>query len=67
MSSFLFMLGTAIKICFGQIHDRVSNVTAQAAILRLRRAIQEAEREVPGLINVFISEIVDSVEPELDD
>lgn len=45
-----------------QIHDRVTNLHARDSILRLRQAIKIAEQEVPGLMNVFISEIVDSVE-----
>ena len=50
-----------------QIHNRLTNVQARNAILKLRRAIEEAERDVPGLMNVFISEVVDSVEPEPED
>lgn len=45
-----------------QIHDRVANPQARSAILRFRAAMQQVEREVPGLVNVFISEVVDSVE-----
>lgn len=45
-----------------QIHDRITNPQARTSILKLRRAIEQAEREVPGLLNVFISEVVDSVE-----
>jgi hypothetical protein len=48
-----------------QIHDRITNPAARASILKLRRAIEQAEREVPGLLNVFVSEIVDSVEVSL--
>lgn len=48
-----------------QIHDRVTNPTARQSILRFRAAIEQIEREVPGLINVFISEVVDSVEASL--
>ena len=50
-----------------QIHNRLTNAQARNAILKLRRAIEEAERDVPGLMNVFISEVVDSVEPEPED
>lgn len=45
-----------------QIHDRITNPSARISILKLRRAIEQAEREVPGLLNVLISEVVDSVE-----
>lgn len=45
-----------------QIHDRITNPAARASILKLRLAIRTAELEVPGLLNVLISEIVDSVE-----
>jgi hypothetical protein len=45
-----------------QIHDRVTNAHARKSILNLRQAIRIAEHEVPGLLNVLISEIVDSVE-----
>lgn len=45
-----------------QIHDRITNPSARTSILKLRRAIEQAEHEVPGLMNVLISEIVDSVE-----
>lgn len=45
-----------------QIHDRITNPAARASILKLRRAIEQAEYEVPGLMGVLISEIVDSVE-----
>lgn len=45
-----------------QIHDRITNANARESILKLREAIRVAEREVPGLMNVFIAEIVDSVE-----
>lgn len=54
----------AVADALNQIHNRLTNVEARNAILKLRRAIQEAEQEVPGLMNVFISEVVDSVEPE---
>lgn len=45
-----------------QIHDRITNPAARDSILRFRAALQQVEREVPGLINVFVSEVVDSVE-----
>jgi len=31
-------------------------------LIRFRAALQQVEREVPGFVNVFISEVVDSVE-----
>lgn len=48
-----------------QIHDRITNPAARDSILRFRAALQQVEREVPGLINVFVSEVVDSVEVRL--
>lgn len=48
-----------------QIHDRITNPAARESILRFRAALQQVEREVPGLINVFVSEVVDSVEVSL--
>jgi len=32
-------------------------------VYKLRLAIEEAEGAVPGLMNVFVSELVESVEP----
>jgi len=58
------IMETVVLPVVDSIHDRVTNPAARASILRLRRAIEQAEREVPGLMNVLISEIVDSVEPE---
>ena len=45
-----------------QIHDRVTSPQARDSILRFRAALRQVERDVPGLINVFVSEVVDSVE-----
>lgn len=61
------IMETVVLPVMDSIHDRVTNPAARASILRLRKAIEQAEREVPGLLNVLISEIVDSVEPEPDD
>ncbi|GAA6062379.1 hypothetical protein JCM10212_003188 [Sporobolomyces blumeae] len=46
------------------IHDRITNPQARQSLLRFRAALEQVEREVPGFVNVFISEVVDSVEPE---
>lgn len=54
--------GTGLMVRDWQIHNRVTNPAARTSILKLRRAIEQAEREVPGLLNVLVSEIVDSVE-----
>lgn len=43
----------------------MANPATRASILRLRSAIEAAEAEVPGLMNVLISEVVDSVEVSL--
>ncbi|KAK4058295.1 hypothetical protein OIO90_000452 [Microbotryomycetes sp. JL221] len=56
------ILNTVILPVIDSIHDRVANPNARASILKLRRAFQIAELEVPGLLNVLVSEIVDSVE-----
>lgn len=45
-----------------QIHDRVTSPQARDSIVRFRAALRQVERDVPGLINVFVSEVVDSVE-----
>ncbi|GAA5969723.1 hypothetical protein JCM11641_008018 [Rhodosporidiobolus odoratus] len=58
------IMETVVLPVLDSIHDRITNPTAQASILRFRQAIERIEREVPGLINVFVSEVVDSVEPE---
>ncbi|BGP54537.1 hypothetical protein JCM8202v2_002123 [Rhodotorula sphaerocarpa] len=60
------ILGTVVLPVLDSIHDRVASPHARSAILRFRAAMQQVEREVPGLVNVFISEVVDSVEPEPD-
>ncbi|GAA5840955.1 hypothetical protein JCM9279_001272 [Rhodotorula babjevae] len=58
------ILDTVVLPVLDSIHDRVTNPAARESILRFRAALQQVEREVPGLINVFVSEVVDSVEPE---
>lgn len=46
-----------------QIRNRIiGNAAAVEAIDRFQLAIEKAESEVPGLLNVFVSEVVDSVE-----
>jgi serine/threonine-protein kinase 24/25/MST4 len=49
-----------------QIANRITNPSAHAAVLKLRRAMEEAEKDVPGLMNVLVSDLVDSVE-QVDD
>ncbi|GAA5975607.1 hypothetical protein JCM10908_005215 [Rhodotorula pacifica] len=61
------ILGTVVLPVLDSIHDRVTSQQARAAILRFRTALRQVERDVPGLINVFVSEVVDSVEPEPDE
>ncbi|KAM0788310.1 hypothetical protein ACM66B_001453 [Microbotryomycetes sp. NB124-2] len=58
------ILSTVVLPVIDSIHDRVANIDARASILKLRAALMVAEREVPGLLNVLVSEIVDSVEPD---
>ncbi|TNY24501.1 kinase-like domain-containing protein [Rhodotorula diobovata] len=58
------ILDTVVLPVLDSIHDRITNPAARESILRFRAALQQVEREVPGLINVFVSEVVDSVEPE---
>ncbi|KAL8286384.1 hypothetical protein RQP46_004401 [Phenoliferia psychrophenolica] len=58
------ILDTVVLPVIDSIHARITNQAARESILKLRRAIEQAEREVPGLLNVLVSEIVDSVEPE---
>ncbi|ORY88905.1 kinase-like domain-containing protein [Leucosporidium creatinivorum] len=61
------IMDTVVLPVLESIHDRITNPSARTSILKLRRAIEQAEHEVPGLMNVLISEIVDSVEPEPED
>ncbi|MBW0526024.1 hypothetical protein O181_065739 [Austropuccinia psidii MF-1] len=57
------ILDTVVIPVIQSIRERIiGNVEAVAAIDRFQLAIETAEREVPGLLNVFVSEIVDSVE-----
>ncbi|GAA5852659.1 hypothetical protein JCM8547_002580 [Rhodosporidiobolus lusitaniae] len=58
------ILDTVVLPVLDSIHDRITNPAARASILRFRKAIEQVEREVPGLVNVFVSEVVDSCEPE---
>ncbi|GAA6034366.1 hypothetical protein JCM8097_002690 [Rhodosporidiobolus ruineniae] len=58
------IMETVVLPVLDSIHDRITNPQARASILRFRRAMQQVEREVPGFTNVWISEVVDSVEPE---
>ncbi|KAK4051916.1 hypothetical protein OIV83_002621 [Microbotryomycetes sp. JL201] len=58
------ILSTVVLPVINSIHDRVANPDARSSILKLRAALIVAEREVPGLLNVLVSEIVDSVEPD---
>lgn len=58
------IMHTVVLPVIDSIHDRITNPHARQSILALRRAIEQAERDVPGLMDVLISEIVDSVEPE---
>ncbi|GAA5931970.1 STE20 family serine/threonine-protein kinase [Sporobolomyces koalae] len=60
------ILDTVALPVLDSIHDRITNPQARQSLLRFRAALEEVEREVPGFVNVFISEVVDSVEPEPD-
>lgn len=57
-----FLEISLIVLPCAQIHDRITNPAARASILRFRAAIKQVEREVPGFVNVFVSEVVDSCE-----
>ncbi|GAA5876357.1 hypothetical protein JCM1840_005999 [Sporobolomyces johnsonii] len=57
------ILDTVVLPVLDSIHDRITNPQARKSILRFRAALEQVEREVPGLVNVFVSEVVDSVEP----
>lgn len=57
------ILDTVIIPVIQSIRERIiGNSAAVAAIDKFQLAIETAEREVPGLLNVFVSEVVDSVE-----
>ncbi|BGP38751.1 hypothetical protein JCM10449v2_002688 [Rhodotorula kratochvilovae] len=56
------IIDTVVLPVLDSIHDRITNPAARESIRRFRAALQQVEREVPGLINVFVSEVVDSVE-----
>ncbi|GAA5979517.1 hypothetical protein JCM5350_004920 [Sporobolomyces pararoseus] len=58
------ILDTVALPVLDSIHDRITNQQARQSLLRFRAALEQVEREVPGFVNVFISEVVDSVEPE---
>ncbi|GAA5828369.1 hypothetical protein JCM11251_006216 [Rhodosporidiobolus azoricus] len=58
------ILDSVVLPVLDSIHDRITNPNARASILRFRQAMLQVEREVPGFTNVWISEVVDSVEPE---
>ncbi|BGP14715.1 hypothetical protein JCM10213_002756 [Rhodosporidiobolus nylandii] len=58
------IMETVVLPVIDSIHDRITNPAARASILRFRHAMEMVEREVPGFTNVFVSEVVDSVEPE---
>lgn len=55
---------TVVLPVLDSLHDRITNAAAQHAVLKFRRAVQEIERDVPGLMRVFVAEVVASVEPE---
>jgi hypothetical protein len=65
------------RVVIAQIANRILNTKARSHLYKFRRAIEEAEREIPGLMNVFgmsssplllytdlstVSDIVDNVE-----
>ncbi|KAI8454879.1 kinase-like domain-containing protein [Phakopsora pachyrhizi] len=57
------ILDTVVIPVLQSIRSRiVGNAAAVESIDRLQLAIEKAESEVPGLLNVFVSEVVDSVE-----
>ncbi|PLW14530.1 hypothetical protein PCANC_12976 [Puccinia coronata f. sp. avenae] len=57
------ILDTVVIPVIQSIRERIKgNAAAVAAIDKFQLAIETAEREVPGLLNVFVSEVVDSVE-----
>lgn len=57
------ILDTVIIPVLHSIRERIiGNEAAVLAIDKFQLAIETAEREVPGLLNVFVSEVVDSVE-----
>ncbi|GAA6017866.1 hypothetical protein JCM11491_001197 [Sporobolomyces phaffii] len=60
------ILDTVALPVLDSIHDRITNQQARQSLLRFRAALEQVEREVPGFVNVFVSEVVDSVEPEPD-
>ncbi|EGG01260.1 uncharacterized protein MELLADRAFT_117822 [Melampsora larici-populina 98AG31] len=57
------ILDTVVIPVLQSIRSRIiGNAAAVEAIDRFQLAIEKAESEVPGLLNVFVSEVVDSVE-----
>ncbi|GAA96552.1 hypothetical protein E5Q_03221 [Mixia osmundae IAM 14324] len=44
------------------IEDRIRSQQGRLAVSKLRHALEEAERDVPGLIQVMVSDICDQVE-----
>lgn len=56
------ILDTVLLPILDSIHNRITNVAAREAILRLRHALVTAEQDVPGLLNVYISEVCAGVE-----
>ncbi|GAA6002416.1 STE20 family serine/threonine-protein kinase [Rhodotorula paludigena] len=58
------ILDAVVLPVLDSIYDRITHENARQAILRFRAALKQVEHDVPGLMNVFISEVVDSVEPE---
>jgi serine/threonine-protein kinase 24/25/MST4 len=57
------ILDTVVIPVLDSIYNRITNQEARKAVYKLRLAIEEAEGAVPGLMNVFVSELVESVEP----
>jgi serine/threonine-protein kinase 24/25/MST4 len=45
-----------------QLMTRIPNDHARHALTRLKRAFEEAEREIPGVASAFVLEIVENVE-----
>lgn len=40
---------------YAQIANRITNNKARTSLYKFRRAIEEAEKDIPGLINVFVA------------
>ncbi|CAD6591502.1 MAG: putative protein serine/threonine kinase, partial [Tremellales sp. Tagirdzhanova-0007] len=57
------MLEGVIIPAINSLTTRIPNDHARLALVRLRQAFEEAEREIPGVTSAFVLEIVENVEP----